>query len=109
MPLLVLLIPADERESFLGAKAVEALSRLGVTTVSVARDEESVAVILDGWAFDGQSRQAAIEAIGAGTSARALHPILQMAVAASWRQRRPAADRSRGRPVVGHEGEVSPS
>jgi hypothetical protein len=109
MALLVLLIPADRGQSFLGAKAIEALSRLGVTTVSVARDEESVAVVLEGWAFDGPSRQAATDAIGAaGTGARTLQPVMQMAVAGSSAARGLAAERSGRALVVDHEAEVSP-
>jgi hypothetical protein len=81
MALLVLLISADEDEISLGAKNVEALARLGVTSFSLARDEHTAAVILEGWALDPASHGAALAALGASTkTARALQPVIQMAV-----------------------------
>lgn len=83
MPLLVLLVPAERNQTLLGPEAVEALAGLGVTSVAVARDEASVALVLEGWAFDRRSQQAAVEAIGApAEGARALRLVTQMGVTA---------------------------
>ena len=60
---------------------MEALARLGVTSVSLARDEQTAAVILEGWAFDSARPDAARRALGAaGSGARALQPLVHMAV-----------------------------
>jgi hypothetical protein len=84
MALLVVLVPADRGEVPLGSATVEALARLGVTTVSLARDEHTTAVILEGWAFEPTRNEAALAALGASPSAaRTLQPVLQMAVTAA--------------------------
>lgn len=87
MALLVLLVPAQLDEVSLGASNVEALSRLGVTSVSLARDEQTAAVILEGWALDPASSEQALAALGADRgTARALQPVVQMAVSAAPNQ-----------------------
>jgi len=81
MALLVLLVPAACGDVPFGSSTVEALARLGVTSVSLARDEQTAAVILEGWAFDPARPDAARRALGAaGSKARALQPLVQMAV-----------------------------
>jgi hypothetical protein len=81
MAMLVLLISTDRDEVALGARSVEALARLGVTTVSLARDEHTAAVILEGWALAPQCGDAALRALGASPdTTRALQPVVQMAV-----------------------------
>lgn len=81
MALLVVLLSADEGEVPLGSDSIEALARLGVTTVSLARDEHTAAVILEGWAFDPTRANAALTALGPGADkARTLQPVVQMAV-----------------------------
>jgi hypothetical protein len=83
MTQLVLLMPAD-REPSLGAGSAKALAQLGVTSVSVARDERTAAVILEGWALDPSQRAEALAALGASEeSVRALQPVMQMAVSAA--------------------------
>jgi len=83
MAQLVLLLPAD-REPSLGARNAAALARLGVTSVSVARDDRTAAVILEGWALDPSQRAEALAALGASDEhARALQPVVQMAVSAT--------------------------
>lgn len=81
MALLVLLVPAARGDVPFGSSTVEALARLGVTSVSLARDEQTAAVILEGWAFDSGRPDAAVRALGAaGHDARALQPVVQMVV-----------------------------
>lgn len=84
MTQLVLLVPVDRDEVSLGAKNVAALARLGVTSVSLARNERTAAVILEGWALDPACRCAALAALGASANtSQALVPFLQMAVSAA--------------------------
>jgi hypothetical protein len=86
MALLVVLVPAEGNYPPINAEAVEALARLGVTTVSLAQDEETIAVILEGWAFDPVAHGAALGALG-GDGARTLQPVLHMAVSAAAKER----------------------
>lgn len=84
MALLVVLVPAERGDVPLGTAAVEALARLGVTSVSLARDEQTAAVILEGWAFDPTRPDPALDALGASRDgARTLQPVVQMAVTAA--------------------------
>jgi hypothetical protein len=84
MAQLVLLLPADRDEVSLGPKNVEALACLGVTSVSLARDERTAAVILEGWALDPECHDAALAALGASAeTSRALQPVVQMVVSAT--------------------------
>jgi hypothetical protein len=83
MALLVVLVPADRGDVPLGSATVEALARLGVTSVSLARDEQTAAVVLEGWAFDPTRPDAALHALGAADGVRALQPVVQMAVSAA--------------------------
>jgi hypothetical protein len=84
MGLLVVLVPADRDDLTLGPPAVEALARLGVTSVALARDDRTAAVILEGWAFDPGRPHAALSALGTTLAeARTLQPIVQMAVMAA--------------------------
>ena len=80
MAQLVILVPAANGELALSPASVAALSRLGVTDLSMARDRETVALVLEGWAFDPTRTSAVLSALGAGAAARALEPVVQMAV-----------------------------
>lgn len=82
MALFVVLVPANHGDASLGSATVEALAGLGVTTGSLARDEQTAAVIPEGGAFDAARADAALDALGAG-EARALQPVAQMAVSAA--------------------------
>ena len=79
---LVVLLPA-ESHSALGPNAVCALSRLGVTSVSLARNDQTVAVVLEGWAFDPGAEDAVLAALEVpAVEAKLLQPIVHMTVSA---------------------------
>jgi hypothetical protein len=82
---MVVLLPASETEPSLRPAAVSKLAELGVTSVAVVRDRETVGLVIEGWAFDPlRSADAVIEAVADPTSrARTLHPLLELAVSAS--------------------------
>jgi hypothetical protein len=83
MAQLVLLISGDQDEVSLGARNLEALARLGVSSLSLARDDRTAAVILEGWALDPSQGAEALAALGASDgNAWALQPVVQMAVSA---------------------------
>ena len=80
---VVLLVSTDVADVPISSSAIEALARLGVTTVSLAADNHATAIILEGWAFDPACSCAAIEALGGSPDEmRTLHPIAQLAVSA---------------------------
>ena len=79
----VLLVQGDD-EVALGAAALRRLGALGITSVAVVRDEQSVALVLEGWAFDPErSASAAVAAVSADSATRTLYPVVQMAVSAA--------------------------
>ena len=79
---LVLLLANEHPGAEVGPGVAQALAALGVTSVSVLRDEQTTAVALEGWAFDSdRSAEAAARAITADASAvRVLRPVVESAV-----------------------------
>ena len=88
MAILVVLLPASEAEPSLQPAAIAKLARLGVTSVAVVRDDQSVGLVVEGWAFDpSRSAGALVEAVaGPMPGARILHPLLEMAVTTGPRE-----------------------
>lgn len=85
--LLVLLV-ADEKAAVgvgSGSEVTEKLADLGVTSVSVLRDERTTAVFLEGWAFDlDRSAEAAVRLVaGDSTPVRVLRPAVESVLHAS--------------------------
>jgi hypothetical protein len=81
--MMVVLLGRSGGEFNLRPDHVSELARLGVTNVALLRDEQTIGIVLEGWAFDpALSAPAAAEAVGA-VGARALHPVLHMAVSAA--------------------------
>jgi hypothetical protein len=89
MAILVVLLPASEADSSLQPAAVTRLARLGVTSVALVRDQRTVALVVEGWAFEpSRSAEAVVDALAAdGASARTLHPIAELAVSSPPRPR----------------------
>lgn len=81
MALAVVLFPVSKEVVALQPSTLEALARLGVTSVSLVRDAETAGLVLEGWAFDpARAHEAAVSVTGACDEARALQPVVQMAV-----------------------------
>jgi hypothetical protein len=90
MAQLVILVPASGGEPSVSAASVAALARLGVTVVSMAGDASTLALVLEGWALDPTHHEAVLAALGAeAAGARALQPIVQMAVSPATREGEP--------------------
>jgi hypothetical protein len=86
---LVLLLSGVAGDPSIGPEAAARLADLGVTHVSLLRDGETVAVVLDGWAFDPVVSSAAVRgALGASGPVRALYPLAHVSLAGSRRERR---------------------
>jgi hypothetical protein len=83
--MMVVLLPASEAERTLPRAEVSKLTRLGVTSVALVRDERTLALVVEGWAFESRrSADAVVAAFAAdGASAQTLHPIAEMAVSAA--------------------------
>jgi hypothetical protein len=82
--MVVVLFPVLDEEPALQPAAVAALARLGVTSVSLLRDEQTMGLVLEGWAFDSaRAGEAARAAAGAREGIRTLEPLMQMAVSAA--------------------------
>ena len=84
----MMLVLLDAKTEFsVRQDVVEQIARLGVTSVSVVRDSDTIGVVLEGWLFDPpRSAGAAASAIGGARRARVLHPVLEMAVSTAQSQ-----------------------
>ena len=82
MATAVVLLAASQNESSLSPGAVTALAQLGVTGISVVRDDRTLGLVVEGWAFDPRrSAEALVEALGrTRLGARTLFPLLDVAV-----------------------------
>ncbi len=65
----------------IGSTEAAQLAKLGVTNVTLLRDADTVAIVLEGWAFNPtKSARAAAAALGDATTCRVLEPALDVAV-----------------------------
>lgn len=65
----------------IGSIEAARLAELGVTNVTLLRDADTVAVLLDGWAFSPtRSARAAAAVLGDDSTCRVLQPVLDVAV-----------------------------
>lgn len=88
MTRLVLLLRPDT-EIALGPGGHERLMALGVTNLTILRDDTSLAVVLEGWAFDpSRSTDRLLEQIGASGDVRVLRQLIHVAVDATTREAR---------------------
>jgi hypothetical protein len=85
---MVVLVESDELEASLDPTTIGELSALGVTNLALVRDERTVGIVLEGWAFDpATSAGAALDTLAReGTDIRALYPVGEMAVSAAQRK-----------------------
>lgn len=79
MAILLVLMPAGTK-TCLPSDTLAALARLGVTSVALVRDERSMGVVVEGWAFDpGKSADAVTAAVsGEGRRTRTFQPVMEM-------------------------------
>lgn len=66
-----------------GPDAAARLARLGVTNVTVVRDHEITALVVEGWLFDlASAPTTAAAVVGPDQAVRVLEPLIQLAVSA---------------------------
>jgi len=83
--MIVVLVPSSDAEPSLQPAVVSEVARLGVTSIAMLRDERTLGLVVEGWAFDpSRSAEAVVAAIaGRRSHARTLHPLVEMAVSAA--------------------------
>ena len=80
MAMALMLWPAGAGIRIGPAEAAQ-LGALGVTSVTLLRDAQAVAVVLEGWAFSpARSARRAAAALGNAAECRVLQPTVDMAV-----------------------------
>ena len=68
----------------IGSLQASQLAALGITSLALLRDDESVGVVLDGWAFDpARSARAAGAVLVAELQSRILLPVLEVGVSSA--------------------------
>ena len=87
MGLLVLLVANENPAAEIGPAVAQELAALGVTSLSLLRDDQTTAVALEGWAFDAdRSAEAAAHAVASDPAAvRVLRPIVESALHAAFK------------------------
>ena len=85
MGVLVLLVANENPAAEVGPAVAQELAALGVTSLSLLRDDQTTALALEGWAFDAdRSAEAAARAVAADPAAvRVLRPIVESALHAA--------------------------
>ena len=85
MGVLVLLVANENPAAEVGPAVAQELAALGVTSLSLLRDDQTTAVALEGWAFDAdRSAEAAARAVAVDLAAvRVLRPIVESALHAA--------------------------
>jgi hypothetical protein len=82
--MVLVLFPITDEGPILEAGALTALSALGITSVSLLRDEQTAGLVLEGWAFDpARADEAVRAAAGARVGIRTLEQLVQVAVSAA--------------------------
>jgi hypothetical protein len=82
--MVLVLFPVSDEEPALQPAGLAALARLGVTSVSLLRDEQTAGLVLEGWALDpARAAEAARAVAGPREGIRTLQPLGQMAISAN--------------------------
>ena len=83
MATVAFLIDTANGDVDLGPAVADRLTGLGVTSLAIYRDRDTICVVIDGWAFDPSSTSAAASAIGVDPAARTLRPVMHTALRAT--------------------------
>jgi len=81
MASLMLLLDGADTDVAVGQAEAKGLARLGITALAVFRDETTLGVVLDGWAFAPEAgEEAARVLLPAGQQLRLLTPVLEVSL-----------------------------
>jgi hypothetical protein len=91
MGMVVILIAGDESNLSLDSRALEGVARLGITSLDLLRDDDLVALVMEGWAFDVANSRRAVEVLvpSTGRPVRTLHSLGHMVIEGFGGQPRP--------------------
>lgn len=89
--MVVILISGDESNVLLDSRALEGVARLGITSLALLRDDDLVALVMEGWAFDAANSRHAVESLVSSTDrpVRTLQSVGHMVIEGPGRQARP--------------------
>lgn len=81
MPMAVIVFATDADAASIDAETAARLVELGISHVAIVGDGDLAAVVIEGWSFDGDAVEGAIQALaGPNGSARALRPVAEMSL-----------------------------
>ncbi len=82
MAVVMLVADIGAGEPVLGPSVADRLGDLGITRIALLRDASSIAVVLEGWAFDPARADEAMRAVFpvGSSSLRTLHEVEQVGV-----------------------------
>jgi hypothetical protein len=81
MTMVMLLVEGDGDDVAISSRMANELAHLGVTSIAICRDQRTVGIVLEGWAFDPASADEAARClVGAPRLGRLLMPAVQLAV-----------------------------
>lgn len=82
---MVVLVETPAEDVSLDPLAIGRLAKLGITNLALVRDQRTVGIVLEGWAFEpAASADAALASVAVDTAnARVLLPLGEMAVSAA--------------------------
>ncbi len=82
MATVMLVADRHAGEPVVGPDVAERLAGLGITRITLLRDRSSIAVVLEGWAFDPAHIDEAVQVVfpTGGSTIRILHEIERVAV-----------------------------
>jgi hypothetical protein len=79
--MIVMLFPVSDDEPRLEPAALEALARLGITSVVLLRDGSVAGLVLEGWSFDPRDAPRAAQAVNRTCEPiRTLQPLVHSAI-----------------------------
>jgi len=89
--MVVILISGDESNLLLDSRALERIARLGITSLALLRDDDLVALVVEGWAFDAANSRHVVESLVSSTDrpVRTLQSLGHMVIEGPGLQSRP--------------------
>jgi hypothetical protein len=90
MAMVMLLVEGNCDDVAITSRMANELAHLGVTSIAICRDERTMGIVLEGWAFDPASAdEAARYLVDSPRLRRVLLPAIQLAVSAvhsAWKE-----------------------
>jgi hypothetical protein len=87
---MLVLLPGNARDPAFGPESAGRLARLGVTRVVVLRDDTTVGVVLEGWAFNTtRDGEQAVALVGPEGHTQALQSVAEISVSPETVDQRP--------------------